>query len=184
MFARFHRVLALGVALAAFGCSDPVPPAYKAGLRLNVTGTGACPTPGDEIGIGSPPPNAQGVAGKGGPIFDREQGVETTCRVAGGGPFNVSSSISGNGISFSLTGTVAASGEGSASVSVYAPLLGGTFASPAATPCTLTAVPTSAGVQVKPGAMWATFNCPTIAGQPSTMMCRLQGELVVENCDD
>jgi hypothetical protein len=181
MSGRFHLVLALGVALAALSCSDPVPPAYKAGVRANITGTGQCPTAPVTKEVGEPGPNKDTI-GKGGPIFDGEKGVKASCTVAGGPQFNVATSISGGGISFNMNGSVSSAGTGTATIGMYAPELAGQFSSPAGG-CTVTAVQTSEGFQVKPGAMWASFNCPTIVGQLATEICRLQGEVVIENCD-
>jgi hypothetical protein len=181
MSGRFHRALALGVAIAAISCSDPVPPAYKAGVRVNVTSLSGCPASATTRGVGNPPPEAAGTAGKGGPIFDGEEGVKATCSVKGGPPFNVSTSVSGNFMSFNLTGSLPASGPGTATIGVSMPELASKFFSSSA--CTLTAIQTSQGVQVKPGAMWASFNCPMVTGEIASEVCRLQGEVVIENCD-
>ena len=182
MSGRFHRVLALGVALAALSCSDPVPPAYKAGLTVNITGTGACPTSPVTRFIGETGPDSSGTAGKGGPIFDGEKGVKASCTVAGGPQFSVATSISGNGMSFNLNGSVSSAGTGTATIGLYASELASQFSSPPGG-CTVTAIQTAQGFQVKPGAMWAKFECPTITGQIATEVCRLQGEVVIENCD-
>ena len=182
MSGRFDRVLALGVALAALSCSDPVPPAYKAGLTVNITGSGACPTSPVTRTIGEPGPDSMGVAGKGGPIFDGEKGVKANCTVAGGPQFNVATSISGGGMSFNMNGSVSSAGTGTATISLYNSDLAGQFSS-AAGGCTVTPIQTGQGFQVKPGAMWAAFNCPMIVGQLATEICRLQGEVVIENCD-
>jgi hypothetical protein len=186
MSGRFHRVLALGVALAALSCSDPVPPAYKAGLRVNVTsiggGTLRCPTSAATQQIGEPGPDWMVTGSKGGLIFDGEKGVKTSCTVAGGPQFNVATSIAGGGMSFNLSGSVSSAGTGTATISLYNSDLAGQFSSPPGG-CTVTAVQTAQGHQIKAGAMWATFNCPTITGQIATDGCRLQGEVVIENCD-
>jgi hypothetical protein len=182
MSRRFDHVLAVGVALAAISCSDPVPPAYKAGLRVNVTGSGACPSGAITQGIGEPMPQARGVNGKGGPIFDGEKGVKARCAVAGGPQFNVTATVSGSGISFNMSGSVSSSGTGTATIGLYSPNLAGQFNS-ASGGCTVTAVETAQGFQVKPGAIWAEFSCPTITGPIASEMCRLEGEVVLENCD-
>jgi hypothetical protein len=182
MSGRFHRVLALGVALAALSCSDPVPPAYKAGLTVNITGTGACPTSAATRTIGEPGPDSTGTAGKGGPIFDGEKGVKTNCTVAGGPQFNVSTSITGDGMSFNLNGSVSSTGTGTATIGLYNSDLAQQFSSPTGG-CTVTPIQTAQGFQIKPGAMWAKFDCPTISGSLATQTCRLRGEVVIENCD-
>ena len=182
MSGRFHRVLALGVALAAISCSDPVPPAYKAGLRVNLIGTGACPAGNVTRGVGNPPPEAGATAGKGGPIFDGENGVKTSCRVAGGPEFAVQTTIQGNAMTFQFNGSVNQSGTGTATISVYTPELAGNFQSDAGA-CRVTPVQTAQGFQVKNGAMWATFDCPMVKGSLVTEVCQLKGEVVIENCD-
>jgi hypothetical protein len=185
MSGRFHRALAFGAVLA-LGCSDPVPPAARGGVRLNVTGTGACPA-GQAApirSIGNPGPNSEGPEGKGGPIADGEQGVRATCSVTGGPEFSVTAGIKQGPISFTLldgrvSGTTA---QGTATISVQTTDILGVFTSdPGA--CTLTAVTTQRGIQVISGAMWAKFNCPTIKGQLATEVCKVQGDVVVENCN-
>lgn len=184
MLGRFHHALALGATLA-LGCSDPVPPASRVGVRINVTGSGACPA-GQAApirSIGNPAPNSQGIEGKGGPISDGEQGVSTSCSVTGGPQYNVSASARQGAVSFSLAGLVdGATGSGTATVTVETPDLAGYFQSGAGA-CTVTAVSTQQGVQVKPGAMWATFRCDPITGPIASEVCKVQGDLVIENCD-
>lgn len=183
MSARLHLVLALGAAIASIGCSDPVPPAYKAGVRLRVFGTGACPVPqGVEKGIGDPRPDAGSVTGKGSPIFDGEKGVKTRCRVSNGPDFTVVGDASQHPISFRVSGQINSAGTGTGAIGLYVPEAGSDLSSPATMPCTLTAVTTSAGPQIKPGAVWARFTCASVAAPPSDT-CQAEGEFVFENCD-
>jgi hypothetical protein len=50
--------------------------------------------------------------------------------------------------------------------------------------CTLTAITTAQGIQVKPGAIWARYECATVSSSMvATELCRVQGEVVLENCD-
>jgi hypothetical protein len=182
MSGRFHHALAVG-ALLALGCSDPVPPASRAAVRINIPGSGACPTTAATKGIGNPAPNSQGTEGKGGPISDGEQGVTTSCSVKGGPQYTVSAGVRQGAVSFSMTGSVnGTNAQGTATISVQTPDLADLFQS-ASNACTLTAVTTAQGIQVKPGAMWATYNCPMVQGPLATQVCRLQGDVVIENCD-
>ena len=183
MSARLHLVLALGAAIASIGCSDPVPPAYKAGVRLRVFGSGACAVPqGVEKGIGQPPPDSGALSGKGSPIFDGEKGVNTSCRVSNGPNFSINADASQSPISFRVTGQIASTGTGTGTIGLYVPEANGELSSPTAMPCTLTAVQTSAGFQIKPGAVWAKFSCSQVT-QPPAYACQAEGEFVFENCD-
>ena len=182
MSGRFHYALALGATLA-LGCSDPVPPASRGAVRINITGSGACPTTAATRGIGNPAPNSQGAEGKGGPISDGEQGVSTQCSVKGGPQFTVGTGIRQGAVAFNLNGSVNGSnGQGTGTISVQTPDLADLFTSEP-NGCTITAVQTAQGFQVKPGAMWATYNCPMVKGPLMSQVCRLQGDVVIENCD-
>jgi hypothetical protein len=183
MSARLHLVLALGAAIASIGCSDPVPPAYKAGVRLRVFGTGACAVPqGVQKGIGDPAPDSGATSGKGSPIFDGEKGVDTNCRVSNGPNFTINAAASQSPISFNVSGQIASTGTGTGTIGLYVPEANGALTSPDAMPCTLTAVQTSAGYQIKPGAVWAKFTCAAVT-QPPAYACQAEGEFVFENCD-
>jgi len=186
MSARLHLVLALGAAIVSIGCSDPVPPAYKAGVRLRVFGSGACAVPqGVEKGIGEPRPDASGLSGKGSPIFDGEKGVNTSCRVSNGPNFTVVADASQNPISFRVSGQLTSMGTsamGTGTIGLYVPEANGELSSPVDMPCALTAVSTSAGPQIKPGAVWAKFTCASVAAPPA-YSCQAEGEFVFENCD-
>ncbi len=183
MSARLHLVLALGAAIASIGCSDPVPPASKAGVSLHVFGTGACAIPQGVVkGIGQPPPDSMSAAGKGSPIFDGESGVKTNCRVSNGPNFSVSGSASQNPISFNVSAQLGPDGKGTGTIGLFVPEANGNLTSPADMPCSVEAIVTSSGPQVKPGAVWAKFTCAAVT-QPPADSCRADGEFVFENCD-
>jgi hypothetical protein len=74
---------------------------------------------------------------------------------------------------------VNADGSGTASAAISSPSVGSVSTN--AIPCTLSVVRTNTGLQVKPGAIWATFNCPEVVDPPSTN-CQAYGEFVFENC--
>jgi hypothetical protein len=159
------------------------PPAYKAGVRMRVFGSGACSVPqGVEAGIGEPPPDSAAVTGKGAPLFDGEKGVNTTCRVSGGSDFTVVATASQSPIAFRVDGQIASTGTGLGTISVYVPEANGELSSPTSMPCMLTAVHTSAGYQIEPGAVWAKFTCGQVT-QPPAYSCQAEGEFVFENCD-
>jgi hypothetical protein len=187
MSARLHLVLALGAAIASIGCSDPVPPAYKAGVRLRVFGTNACAIPqGVQKGIGDPAPDSGALTGKGSPIFDGEKGVDTSCRVSSGPNFTITAGASQSPISFNVSGQISSTGTGTGTIGLYVPEASGELTSPATMPCALTAVQTSvngvATPQIKPGAVWAKFTCGAVT-QPPSWSCQAEGEFVFENCD-
>jgi hypothetical protein len=162
---------------------SPVPAVHKAGVRMHVFGTAACAVPqGVTAGIGEPPPDSMAAAGKGSPLFDGEKGVTASCLVSGGPSFTVAATAAKSPISFSVSGQIDATGNGSGSIGVYIPEANGQLSSPATLPCTLTAIVTSAGPQIQPGAVWAKFDCAQVT-QPPGDVCRADGEFVFENCD-
>jgi hypothetical protein len=168
--------------LGAFGCSDPVPAAAAVGLRLTISNSGSCPTTVADDDIGNPPPDSTG-AGSGTRVYDGEAGVQANCSVSGSGPFTVSGQIASDpkGLSFVVSGAnVSADGTGTANIAISSRSSPGSVAT-IATPCTLTVVKTSTGLQVKPGAIWATFVCPKLEDPPGTS-CFAFGEFVLENC--
>ena len=165
-------------------CSEQMlAPPYKGGVRMRVFGTGACAVPqGVERGIGDPPPDSAAATGKGTPLSDGEQGVHTSCSVSDGPTFAVVATVSQSPISFRVDGQISMAGLGTGSVGLYIPEANGEFSSSAAMPCTLTAIETSAGYQIKPGAVWAKFACAEVTQAPA-YSCRAEGEFVFENCD-
>ncbi|HLV67911.1 MAG TPA: hypothetical protein VKY73_18955 [Polyangiaceae bacterium] len=169
-------MLALGTVLGGVGCSDPVPPASKAGLRLHVFGSLACPSGALTKSVGNPGPTAPN---KGATIFDGEQGVKTSCRVSGGPDFAVSGHVEAPGLSFDVEdGVINANGTGTARITFYIPEAATSLSSSS---CTLTAIQGAEGPQVIPGAVWARFDCDD-ASAPPAVSCDADGEFVFENC--
>jgi hypothetical protein len=154
---------------------------YKAGVLMRVFGTGACAVPqGVERGIGDPPPDSA-AAGKGTPLSDGEQTVHTSCSVSDGPTFAVVATVAQSPISFRVDGQISAAGLGTGAIGLYIPEANGELSSSAAMPCTLTAIQTSAGYQIKAGAVWAKFSCAEVTQAPA-YSCRAEGEFVFENC--
>jgi len=169
-------MLGLGTVLGAIGCSDPVPPASKAGLRLHVFGSGACPAGAVTKPIGNPAPNAPN---KGEPIFDGEEGVKTSCTVQGGPEFKIVGKVQTAGLVFDVNGQInGTTGMGTATIGFRIPENAVYLE---ASNCTLTAVQGSQGPQVIPGAVWARFDCDNASAPPANS-CDADGEFVLENC--
>ena len=86
--------------------------------------------------------------------------------------FSVAGSIRTGSLTLEISGQVAHDKKSTASVSVYTPeTLSLTDAE-----CEILAI------DVRPGAIWASFNCSRLASPPTTV-CAGQGFVVLENCD-
>jgi len=126
-------------------------------------------------------PQAPSQTDPGASVVSGDGGSQISCTVKGQGPFSFSGSLhattgQGDPISISFAnGTIGADYTGTADVGVYSPELSGIFASVA---CTMTVE----NEQVKPGALWAAFQCPAITSPPSGL-CAVQGVVVFENCE-
>jgi len=176
-------ILAVPV-LAALGCSDPVPLPAQGAISLSIQNKEAsCPESGFTYEVGAPKPPS--VSSPGDSVIDGESGAAISCSVRGKGTFTFSGSLHGvtldskhYPITVNFTnGTVDATGKGTASLSVYTPVLAGNFNS--SEPCTVQVV----GGQIKGGSMWATFTCPSITTAPSGK-CQIGTSVIVfENCD-
>ena len=175
--------------LAALGCSDPVPRPPQGNLTLSVqqaqTGAANCPVPGKTYQIGNP--KAPDATQAGNPYIDGEHGASIKCSVKGGGPYNFSGTIKGvssesDTVTMTMTNGVVAADKltGTATIAINAPQLAGTFTSPPDM-CTLTVV----GGNVKPGSLWATVTCPSIADSSTGKTCSIGPitTFVLENCD-
>jgi hypothetical protein len=161
----------------------PPPPPPAAGVRIRVFGTGACVVPqGIERGIGKPPPDSAADTGRGTPLSRGEHGVMTSCEVSGGPDFTLAATVSQSPVSFRVDGQISETGTGAGSIGLYIPEANGELTSPATMPCALTAVHTSAGYQIEPGAVWARFVCTQVT-QPPAFACQAEGEFVFENCE-
>jgi hypothetical protein len=161
--------------LTGFACSDPVPPAAEAGVHIEIrqsstrpSGTN-CSTTATTQDFGNPSPTAQ-VAGS--TIIDGESGSRINCSVKAGDVFSVSGSVRAGNLTFDVVdGQVPSSGTGKGTISVYTPE---TY-DLQDTACDIV------GIDVKAGAIWASFNCQNLAKPPSTV-CGAKGFFVFQNC--
>ena len=179
-------------AIAAMGCSDPVPLPAQGAISLSIqkpskasTGT-TCPVPGRTYEVsGKAVPNTNRP---GSSLIDGESGASISCSVHGSGPYTFSGSFHGatndvNKYPITVTfsdGTVAADKlTGTATVNVFAPELAGTFASKTSA-CTVSVI----GQQIKGGSIWASFSCNAISAPPQ-QECEVGSSSVIvfENCD-
>lgn len=182
--------------LTALGCSDPVPLPAEGAVTLIIEGPldatqGSCPVnagKGYKVGATAKDGTVQAptAISPGESVIDGEGGTTVSCSVRkqGDGTYAFSGSLQASSsehdpITVTITnGSIGADLKmGTASVSVYTPQLAGTFAS-GATPCTFNVI----NNQVKGGAIWATFSCPTIA-QPPAQSCKVDPSTIVfGNC--
>ncbi|HTA93057.1 MAG TPA: hypothetical protein VK745_25940 [Polyangiaceae bacterium] len=139
----------------------------------------SCPVV-DTYEIGAP--EAPTTTDPGASVVNGSNGSTISCSVSGQGTFAFSGSLRGVtaqgdeiAIAFS-NGSVGPDGTGSTDVNFYTPQLSTDFSS--ATPCSVTVE----DQQVKPGAIWASFQCAQVESPPSGL-CGLQGVVVFENCD-
>ena len=198
-------VVVVSVAAVSMACSsDGVAPGGAAGsagggsaggahipgqanltLMVQPANQGSCPVPGKTYVLGDPKgPNSVMPGDR---LIDGQRGATITCSVLGSGPYSFSGSIRGTsseGDQVTLTlsdGVVNADKQtGSATLSVHTPQLAGSFVS-AAGSCTVSVI----GDNVKPGSLWATVNCPSIADASSGKACSVgpSSTFVLENCD-
>jgi hypothetical protein len=127
-------------------------------------------------------PNSPTTSDPGESVISGQAASTISCSVTGNGPYAFSGSVHGTtstgdpiSVAFS-NGTLGRNDSGTGGVSVYTPQLLAIFTSSSA--CAIAVL----DQQVKPGSIWATFDCPEVASPPSGL-CRLQGTVVLENCD-
>jgi hypothetical protein len=181
--------------LAALGCSDPVPLPAEGAVTLIIEGQQevpqmTCPVSagkGYKVGATAKDGNVQAPTAidPGKSVIDGEGGSHVSCSVKkqSDGTYAFSGSLQASSsehdpITVTITGgSIGADQKGTAAVSVYTPQLAGTFAS-GATPCAFEVIRS----QVKGGAIWANFSCPTIA-QPPGQACKIDlSTIVFGNC--
>ncbi len=133
----------------------------------------------DSYEVGAP--EAPTMMDPGASVVNGMNGSAISCSVSGQGTFAFSGSLRGVtaqgdqiAIAFS-NGSVDPDGTGSTDVNFYTPQLSTNFSS--AAPCSVTVE----DQQVKPGAIWASFQCAQVESPPSGL-CGLQGVVVFENC--
>jgi hypothetical protein len=105
--------------------------------------------------------------------------------VASGESYEIDADIevraTGNFWKLTLSGTIdAATKQGTATASVYTPESLG-LASDPEMPCTLDA--SNPPLEVKPGTLYATFECEALMAAPSTA-CGAQGVILIEFCEE
>ena len=161
--------------LAAFGCSDPVPLPAQGAVTLEISpgAAGTCPiSAGMGYAIGAKKKTGVGVDAPndvtfGTSVIDGDHGASVSCSVKGqaDGTFKFSGSLhsfsgDGNLVTVTITnGTINADKtNGTGQVGVFTTQLVGTYDS-GAMPCTFTVL----NGQVKGGAIWADFTCPSIS---------------------
>jgi predicted RNA-binding Zn-ribbon protein involved in translation (DUF1610 family) len=182
--------------LAALGCSAPVPLPAQGALflsvqRPSVTTNGlGCPDSGNTFYIARDTNSRASLTSYGESVIDGDKGAKISCSVrASGAGFVFTGSFTGTTLDgdhppVTITFDNGVIGDdkvnGTASITVREPNLGGTFSSDA--PCPITVL----GGAIKPGSMWAKFSCPTL-GDPSrapTPVCAVgDSAIVFGNCD-
>jgi hypothetical protein len=181
------------VALAALGCSDPVPPPAQGAFIARITSVSpapagkSCPS-GAAFTYDVPDVPAEAPTEELSPstylhkIIDGEANSAVSCRVTGGGA-SFEGRIAFLGKSIEITnGTLGADSKGTARIAVgNSQQLSGTLVSPMAN-CKIDAKPAGNNLQVDAGHIWATFDCPSVESEPSDY-CRATGTFVLENCD-
>jgi hypothetical protein len=113
-------------------------------------------------------------------VVDGEQRSQISCTVSGDSLFDVTGSIEFGSTSFVIMGEVTAGSTGSATVSAYTPDTGA-LTSPSTNLCTIDV--STSPLQVDSGAIWASFDCPTLETPPSTA-CGASGVFILENCEE
>lgn len=185
--------------LAAFGCSDPVPPPAQGAVTFAVhppspgVNQTTCPVPGMTYQVGTPdlkncPNNPTGAPTQecpGGSVISGEKGSKISCSVkSAGGSFNFSGSLAaisaaGQAIDIEFnSGVVASDGTpGTVGVSILTPGLQGTGGL-SSTNCSVQVI----NGQVKGGSIWASFECPQVSATEKQYLCGTSGWIVFENC--
>jgi hypothetical protein len=184
------------LAFGALACSDPVPPPAQGAFLAHVKSPSPLPE-GKQCRIGGAFTYDIPVIFATKPLeqldadtylhkaVDGEKGASVSCSVKGSSTFSFSGEYTqGDSLSLSISsGTIGADGKGTALISIYnSTKLSTALTSPGAT-CTIDAAKgANNNFQVKPGSMWAAFNCAAVDAPPSDS-CSADGFFVLENCD-
>jgi hypothetical protein len=110
-------------------------------------------------------------------VVDGDSNASVNCSITGGGTWNVSGTLSQGDVLFSLSGSLTDTG-GTAQISTTHSQ--NNLTDPA---CNIAIVAPNQG-QIKPGAIWAGFDCKAF-GDPSTGQtapCEATGKFIFENC--
>jgi hypothetical protein len=186
------------VALGALGCSDPVPPPAQGAFIASVSSVSPAPAgkmcpSGAALTYDVPaidpaaiPPQALDADTYLHKIIDGEDSSTVRCTVKGSSSFTFSGRISLGGKALEVSnGTLGADKKGTARVTLTKSSTPGFSNSLSSEPagCQIDAAPANGNnFQVKPGSMWAHFNCPAVMHEPSDY-CKADGFFVFENCD-
>jgi len=122
--------------------------------------------------------------------FDGDPTLRASCRVAsssGGFAFeaDVQSRPPETTMQFQLDhGFVDASGEGQVSLAFYTAFTSSTslLRTPADLPCSVSVILRDDKLAVEDGAIWASFKCPALTGDPLVNCWDISGEFTFENC--
>jgi hypothetical protein len=110
-------------------------------------------------------------------VMDGEDTATVTCRVRGSSEFTFEGSIALGGQAFHVAdGTVGDDKQGRARISLLNTQAISGWLTSAAASCVIQVW------QIQPGAVWASFSCPYVAGPPSDS-CRATGTFVMEGCE-
>lgn len=183
------------VALAGVGCSDPVPPPAQGAFIARITAVSptplgkSCPS-GTAFSYDVPDVPDSAPTEELSPntylhkIIEGEGGGAVSCRVSGdGAAFEGRIAIPDKGKSLEIrSGTLGADRKGTARIAVgNSAELSTTLSSPMAN-CKIDAQASGNRLEVAPGRIWATFDCPSVESPPSDY-CAARGTFVLENCD-
>lgn len=116
-------------------------------------------------------------------IVDGEGEAAVSCTVSGTSSFTFEGSLQLGRLALKITnGVLGDDKTGTADITVTdGQNLSGSLTSPA--PCSIDATTTSDQTfQIKPGSMWAGFDCPSVEQAPSES-CAASGIFVLENCE-
>jgi hypothetical protein len=184
------------VALGALGCSDPVPPPAQGAFWANVKSVSPtpagkmCPS-GTSLTFDVPAVDPLLNETLDADTYqhhkiDGEDQAEVSCTVKGGGTFTVEGTIKLGAKSLSISnGTIGDNKKGTARITLQdsaMPGFSGALSAPTASCVIDAAAAAGNNFQVKPGSIWAHFECPSVEQAPSGY-CKAEGFFVLENCN-
>lgn len=186
--------LFIGFALFPLACSDPPSPPHQGAVLESIGptpgATGACQASSAPFAA---PANSDPVSGTAQTIScdTSVPGCKPNANVVvDGDGASVTCTVSGGGESFSVNGVLSTATMGFSiqSQGAFGPSGGKAFVSSSHDQhnlqdpnCDITVVPNQG--EIKPGAIWANFNCPAF-GDPTTgeFNCTASGKVLFENC--
>lgn len=182
MLHRFSGLLALCAAVCGMlGCSDPVPPAAAAGLLIDI---GQCPTTMPRATLGNPNPDTRRPQDPlGSPVYSGQSGTSVSCRVAEDG--SIFGNVKAPGITFDVSGKVnPADGTGTGAIGLFAGGITDYVSQPPESPCSVTVVRLTSGLQFTAGNVWASFQCTNLRPSGVGSACVASGEFLLQRCND